>query len=257
MEKEGLVSIITPMYKGADFIGDTIESVLNQTYTNWEMIIVDDCSPDGGAGIRVVKNYKDSRIKLIESKVNKGSSGARNIALAVAQGVYIAFLDSDDLWLPTYLEKQIAYMDSNGYALVFSSRKYINEAGDKEVYRPFIVPQKFTYRELLRYCPIFIGTTIYNKKQCGLFFFDETMGSLRDDWVYWLSILKKIGIAYGNKEVLGCYRVRGGSVTSNKKKIMKIHWKVLRTVLNLSLAKAIVCYLSWLFFVKSKYRKVR
>ena len=80
MEK-GLVSIITPMYKGADFVGDTIESVLRQTYTNWEMIIVDDCSPDDGAGIDVVKRYTDPRIKLIESKVNKGSSGARNIAL--------------------------------------------------------------------------------------------------------------------------------------------------------------------------------
>jgi teichuronic acid biosynthesis glycosyltransferase TuaG len=79
MEK-GLVSIITPMYKGAEFVGDTIESVLKQTYTNWEMIIVDDCSPDDGAGINVVKRYADPRIKLIESKINKGSSGARNIA---------------------------------------------------------------------------------------------------------------------------------------------------------------------------------
>ena len=103
MEK-GLVSIITPMYKGAEFVGDTIESVLKQTYTNWEMIIVDDCSPDDGAGINVVKRYADPRIKLIESKVNKGSSGARNIALKEAKGQYIAFLDSDDMWPEEYLE---------------------------------------------------------------------------------------------------------------------------------------------------------
>ena len=90
MEK-GLVSIITPMYKGASFIGETIESVLKQTYQNWEMIIVDDCSPDGGASINVVKQYKDSRIKLIESKINKGSSGARNIAIEHAVGQYITF----------------------------------------------------------------------------------------------------------------------------------------------------------------------
>lgn len=85
------VSIVTPMYKGAAFVGETIESVLCQTYTNWEMIIVDDCSPDNGAGINVVKKYTDKRIRLIESKVNKGSSGARNIALREAKGKYIAW----------------------------------------------------------------------------------------------------------------------------------------------------------------------
>lgn len=104
--ENSLVSIITPMYKGAAFVGETIESVLKQSYQDWEMIIVDDCSPDGGAGIAVVEEYckKDSRVKLIASGVNKGSSGARNIALHEAQGRYIAFLDSDDLWQENFLE---------------------------------------------------------------------------------------------------------------------------------------------------------
>mgnify|MGYP001116691900 FL=1 len=92
--KSDLVSIVTPMYKGAAFVCETIEAVLSQTYSNWEMIIVDDCSPDGGAGINAVKKYEDSRIILIESKQNRGSSGARNIALEKAKGKYIAFLDS-------------------------------------------------------------------------------------------------------------------------------------------------------------------
>lgn len=84
--KKGLVSIITPMYKGAAFVGKTIESVLKQSYTDWEMIIVDDCSPDGGAGINEVKKYQDARIILVENKINTGSSGARNTALHLAKG---------------------------------------------------------------------------------------------------------------------------------------------------------------------------
>ena len=103
MKKE-LVSIITPMYKGAAFVGKTIRSVLSQTYPYWEMIIVDDCSPDNGAGIAEVKKYTfDPRVKLIESKENRGASGARNVALKKAQGRYIAFLDSDDIWHSDFL----------------------------------------------------------------------------------------------------------------------------------------------------------
>ena len=256
MESKGLVSIITPMYKGAAFVGETIESVLRQTYTDWEMIIVDDCSPDNGAGIQVVKRYKDPRIKLIESKVNKGSSGARNIALREAKGRYIAFLDSDDTWFPTYLEKQLAYMEGGHYPLVFSSRRRIQEVGNQDIYLPFIVPEQVSYDELLRYCPIFISTTVYDREQCGLFFFNEKLGSLRDDWVYWLSILRKIRMAYGNKEILGNYRIRGGSATSNKRKVIKSHWKVLRSVEQLPLRKAIVCFVSWLFFGMTKYKKI-
>lgn len=126
MEK-GLVSIITPMYKGAEFVGDTIESVLKQTYTNWEMIIVDDCSPDDGAGINVVKRYADPRIKLIESKVNKGSSGARNIALKEAKGQYIAFLDSDDMWPEEYLESQVNFLQTEKAIIVYASVQHIEE----------------------------------------------------------------------------------------------------------------------------------
>lgn len=106
MEK-GLVSIITPMYKGAAFVGETIKSVLAQTYANWEMIIVDDCSPDEGAGIHEVEKFCDPRIRLVKSKENRGSSGARNIALHEARGQYIAHLDSDDIWTPIFLEEQL------------------------------------------------------------------------------------------------------------------------------------------------------
>lgn len=128
MDRE-LVSIVTPMYKGAAFVAETIESVLKQSYRNWEMIIVDDCSPDGGAGVKVVEDYarKDSRIKLIASRQNKGSSGARNIAIERAEGKYIAFLDSDDLWHKDFLREQLIFMAEKQAVLVFSSYRRIDE----------------------------------------------------------------------------------------------------------------------------------
>ena len=106
------VSILTPMWKGVALVGATIDSVLAQTYTDWEMIIVDDCSPDEGAGCKVVQSYadKDSRIKLIAATVNKGSSGARNEAMRNAKGRYFAFLDSDDIWHPEYLSTMMKYI---------------------------------------------------------------------------------------------------------------------------------------------------
>ena len=196
-----LVSIVTPMYKGAAFVGETIESVLQQTYSNWEMIIVDDCSPDDGAGIREVRKYKDPRIVLIESKVNLGSSGARNIALKEAKGEVIAFLDSDDLWCPTFLQQQLSFMKEKNASIVFSSYRRIDENTKEEILRPFIVPQTVNYKSLLKTCPIFPSTALYDVKKCGKYYFNEEMGSLRDDYVYWLSMLKKIDFAYGNPEI--------------------------------------------------------
>lgn len=255
MESKGLVSIITPMYKGAAFVGEMIESVLKQTYQDWELIIVDDCSPDEGAGIRVVKQFLDPRIRLIESKINKGSSGARNIALKEAQGHYIAFLDSDDTWYPNYLEKQLNFMIANNYPLVFSSRRYFSDSIERDSYKPFIVPSQISYNGLLKYCPIFISATIYNRDICGLFYFNEKLGSLRDDWVYWLTILKKVQVAYGNKEILCNCRKYVGSVTSNKKKVLAAHWKTLGMMSDLPFLKKVYCYLSWLLFGVAKYKR--
>ena len=168
MEK-GLVSIITPMYKGAAFVGETIESVLNQTYANWEMIIVDDCSPDDGAGINVVKSYNDPRIKLIESKVNKGSSGARNIALREAKGQYIAFLDSDDLWLPKKLEKQISFMEDIGAEFSCTAYRQMDVEGN-DLHTIMIPPKKITYRKCIQLSnPIGNLTVMYNQDALGKF----------------------------------------------------------------------------------------
>ncbi len=255
MEKE-LVSIITPMYKGAAFVGETIQSVLSQEYDNWEMIIVDDCSPDGGAGITEVKKYThDPRIKLIESKQNRGSSGARNIALKEAKGQYIAFLDSDDIWHPEFLEKQMAFLHKKEAPLVFSSYRRIDENTKEELLRPFIVPEKVSYKSLLKTCPIFPSTAIYDTSKTPKIFFNEDLGSMRDDYVYWLKMFKDISYGYGNPEILVDYRMRKSSVTGNKSKVIKPQWNVLHKVEKLGLIPSAYYLLCWAFISYFKYRK--
>ena len=251
-----LVSIITPMYKGAAFVGETIESVLAQNYKDWEMIIVDDCSPDGGAGIAEVKKYiSDPRIILVESKENRGSSGARNIALQKAKGRYIAFLDSDDIWHPDFLEKQLKFIKDNDAPLVFSSYKRIDENTKEELLRPFIVPKKVNYRSMLKTCPIFPSTAIYDTAKTPKIFFNENLGSMRDDYVYWLEMFKDIEYGYGNQEVLVDYRMRKSSVTGNKKKVIKPQWNVLYKVEKLGFFPSLYYLSQWAVISYLKYKK--
>ncbi len=248
-----LVSIIMPMYKGADFVGKTIESVIHQTFTNWELIIVDDCSADDNAGINVVNSYHDRRINLIVNSVNLGSSGSRNVALRSAKGRFISFLDSDDLWHPEYLEKQLRFLEQSGATIVFSSFKRIDEATDKEVLIPYIVPKRVDYRSLLRTCPLIPSASVYDRSRCRSYLFNERMGSLRDDYVYWLEMLKDIDYAFGNQEVLVSYRLRRSSVTSNKLRMIIPQWSVLRRVERLSLLSCVYNIASWAVISFFKY----
>ena len=255
MEQE-LVSIITPMYKGAAFVAETIESVLAQSYKNWEMIIVDDCSPDNGAGIAEVRKFtSDSRIKLIESKENRGSSGARNIALHEAKGRYIAFLDSDDIWHPSFLEKQLKFMQEKDAPLVFSSYRRIDENTKEELLRPFIVPEMVSYKSLLKTCPIFPSTAVFDTKKTPKIYFNEELGSMRDDYVYWLKMFKDIKNGFGNKEILVDYRMRKTSVTGNKKKVIKPQWNVLYKVEKLGFFPSAYYLLNWAVISLFKYRR--
>ncbi len=256
MEKE-LVSIITPMYKGAAFVGETICSVLSQKYDNWEMIIVDDCSPDNGAGINEVIKYSngDQRIKLIASKENRGSSGARNIALREANGRYVAFLDSDDIWHSDFLEKQLKFMAEKDAPLVFSSYRRIEENTKEELLCPFIVPEKVCYKSLLKTCPIFPSTAIYDTKKTPKIFFNENLGSMRDDYVYWLKMFKDIEYGYGNPEILVDYRMRKTSVTGNKTKVIKPQWNVLYKIEKIGLIPSLYNIICWAWISYFKYRK--
>ena len=252
-----LISIITPMYNLADLIGETIDTVIQQTYPHWEMIIVDDQSPDNGAGIAVVEQYsqQDSRIKLIKAKVNKGSSGARNTAIKAAQGKIIAFLDGDDLWDQDYLQQQLDFMAKKKATIVFSSYRRIDEETKTEILKPFIVPKKVNYKSILKSLPIFPSAAMIDISVIGKIYFNEAQGSLRDDYVMWLAVLReKVEFAYGNPSVLVSYRLRKSSVTSQKNRVILPHWNVLYRVEKLPFIKAayyLGCW-AWISFWKYK-----
>ncbi len=256
MKQSGLVSIIIPMYKGADLIGETIDSVKGQIYKEWEMIIIDDCSPDNGAGVAEVETHmaKVPGIRLIVLPENKGSSGARNEGIRAAKGDFIAFLDADDLWDECFLENQLDFLRRKDAGIVYSSYRRIDEINKDEKLTPFIVPEKVNYKMILKSLPIFPSTAIINIKKIGKFYFDENMGSMRDDYVFWLNILKHhVDYAYGNKEVLACYRMRPDSITSNKLKVIRPHWNVLRNVEQLSFFKSVFYMFCWACISVRKY----
>lgn len=251
--ENNLVSIITPMYNGAKYVGQTIESVLAQTYPNWEMIIVDDGSKDNSA--EIVKQYskKDNRVRLIQQK-NAGSAAARNNALRNAKGRYICFLDSDDLLEPVFFEKQLKFLKEKNAALVFASYRRIDENGNEKL-QPFIVPERATYYSLLKTCPISCLTSIYDKEVVGEQFFREELKSLRDDFAFWLEMLKKIKVAYGNQEILASYRVFASSTTGNKKKVIKPQFLVYYKVEKLGLVKSLYYLVHWAINGFFKYKK--
>ncbi len=252
MEK-GLVSIITPMYNGARFVGDTLNSVLNQTYQHWEVIVIDDGSKDDGPAIVAEYAAKNSRISLV-SQANGGSAAARNNGIRRAKGQYIALLDADDTWESNFLEKQLALMQEKEAYLVYSSHTRIDETG-KEILMPFIVPEKITYRDLLKTCYISCLTGLYDTSKYGKVYLRVDMKSLRDDYVYWLEIMKKVGVAYGNKEVLANYRILDSSASRKKKKVIIPHFKVLYRVEKLGLIPSLYYLANWALISYFKYRK--
>ncbi len=257
--KRKLVSIITPMYNGAKLVGQTIESVLAQTHIEWEMLVVDDCSQDDGRGQVVVQKYMetDSRIKLIVLPENRGASGARNKGIRSAEGEFLAFLDADDLWDADFLEKQLLFLQEKNAEIVFSSYRRIGEDTNDTVLDPFIVPVMVRYKDILKTLPICPSTAILDIGRLGKHYFDERMGSLRDDYVFWLYLLKNhVDIAHGNQEILASYRIRKDAVTANKFSVIKPQWKVLREIEKISFFKCVYYISCWAIISLRKYRKI-
>lgn len=237
------VSIITPCYNASRFISQTIDSVLTQTFTDWEMIIVDDGSKDDSSDI--VEKYvkKDSRIRLIQQP-NGGSANARNHGIRESTGRYIALLDADDLWLPQFLEKQIEFMKEKNAICVYSSYKRIDE-NSNEILKPLICRPFVNYKKMQ--ITNFIGclTGLYDSSKYGKKYLDEKLKSIRDDYAYWLEIVKLENAAYGNPEVLACYRVIKSSTTGNKLKLVKKQFWFYRNYLKLSFTRSLCNLLFW------------
>lgn len=245
-----MVSIITPSHNTEKFIAKAIDSVLAQTYTEWEMIIVDDLSMDNSAAI--VKEYakKDPRIKLIQSQQRSGAAGARNRAIEEAEGRHIAFLDADDLWMPQKLEKQIAFMEKNDLAFTYSSYKVFNE--QDEVLTTFVTIPEISYESMLKTCSVGCLTAIYDTEKLGKMYLPKL--PTKEEYVLWLEIMKKIDSTKGIIEPLAFYRVGKTSVSSDKANAAVWQWKVYRDIEHLNLAKSIYYFANYVYYGLKKYR---
>lgn len=244
--ENNLVSIITPSYKSEKFISQTIDSVLTQTYQNWEMIIVDDCSPDDSN--EIIKEYckKDTRMRLIKLEKNSGPAVARNKAIEEAQGRYIAFLDADDLWKCEKLEKQISFMTKNNYELTYTNYETMSEDGEN-LNNIVISPEKVNYKELLKSNKIGCLSAIYDTKRIGEVYMP--LIKKRQDYGLWLKILKKVDYAYNVNEVLATYRIMSNSVSSNKIDLLKYNYTLFRKHEEFSVIKSLY-YLGWNTYIK-------
>lgn len=247
---EPLISVITPAYNSARFIRETIESVLAQTYVNWEMIIVDDCSTDNT--VEIVKRYKkrDHRIQLIRLKKNSGTAVSRNRAMDRARGRYLAFLDSDDQWLPKKLEKQLKFMQQRQIAFSYTQYRNIDESG--KMGSIVSVPNNVTYEQSLKQNVIGCLTVMLDRKMIGTVKMVNIRS--RQDYALWLSLLKKGHLAFGLQEVLAKYRNVENSLSSNKLKVARQNWKVYREIEKLSLIKSLWYFLHFMYFKLRKYK---
>ena len=248
-----LVSIITPMYNSEKFILKTIESIVNQTYSNWELLLIDDGSTDNT--IQIVEDFKlkYTNIKLFQNPTNLGAAQSRNKGILEAKGDYIAFLDADDLWKPIKLDLQTQFMQTHNCDVSFSSYEQIDESG-KPLYKLVQALPKLTYNKYLKTNYIGNLTGMYNAKTLGKITSPDLRK--RQDWLLWLAAIKKSGKpALGMQESLAYYRVRDNSISSNKIEMLKYNYLVYKKGLGFSTIKSLYRMLIFLweqFMVKSK-----
>ena len=242
-----LVSIIMPAYNSAAYLSSAITSVLQQRYQHWELLIVDDASKDETAAIATTFTVKDKRISLFKHKQNKGVAEARNLALKKASGQFIAFLDSDDVWYPEKLVLQIQFMQSENATICYTNYRRIDQEG-KSLGR-VQAPKILRYADLLK--SNFIGnlTAIYNADVLGVQYFENIK---HEDYVAWLTLLKKAGSAQLVDEVLADYRVHKGSTSANKLTTISWQWHIYRHSQNLSRFKSSYLMLFYLFHALRK-----
>lgn len=230
-----LVSIVTPVYSAESFLTETIISVVNQTYKNWEMILVDDCSPDNSADLINRLAEKDSRIKYLKLKENSGAAVARNTGIANAKGRYVAFLDSDDIWFKDKLENQIEVMKNSNIGFTYTNYSMISENGEL-IKERIKLPKKLNYVGLLKNTAIACSSVIIDRDLIG----DFRMPNVRkgQDTATWLMILRNHDYAYLVDEVLGSYRQVQNSISSDKIGALKRTWNTYRNIEKLPLHKA-------------------
>ncbi|WP_313373449.1 glycosyltransferase family 2 protein [Chishuiella sp.] len=246
-----LVSIITPCYNSEKYIKDTFLSIKAQTYSNWEWIIVDDSSTDDS--VNLIKSFNDSRIKLFVQLENQGAAHARNLALNNVKGRFITFIDSDDLWLPNFLEKTINYLIFSKEDLVYTSYKRVDE-NLNPILNDFIAIDKVDKNRILYNCPIPMLTSVYDSSKIGIVEFPDV--ELREDHAMWIVLLRKIKYARAINDSLAVYRMRSNSVSRNKLDIAIKQYKVYKDFLNMNIIKSLYYTFFWGLNGLKKYGKL-
>ncbi len=219
-----------------------MESIINQTYNNLEVIIVDDCSTDNTREIVNCYINKDSRIRYFCLNENSGAAVARSIGIEKAEGEFIAFLDSDDIWYKDKLEKQLEFMKMNNVAFTCTAYEQIDDCG-KLLNKIITPPHRISYNRLLLDCPVGNSTVIYNVSKLGKFKVPNIRK--RNDDALWLQMLKKERYIHGIKDVLAKYRIRSGAISSNKIDLIKYHWILYRKIEQLSVFRSLFHIFYW------------
>lgn len=237
-----IISVITPVYNAEKYIESTINSVREQSFAQFEMILVDDCSTDKSHEIikKIIK--KDNRVKYILLEKNSGAAVARNTGIKAARGRYIAFLDSDDIWEKDKLKSQLTFMEENHYVFTYTAFKTITE-DDKVIQEEVLVPESLNYKQLLKNTAIACSTVIIDRSVVG----DFSMPLVRkgQDTATWLMLLKgPVEKAYGLNNGLSSYRKVKGSISDDKLSALKRTWNTYRNIEKLPLPKA-VYYFFW------------
>lgn len=246
MKKCDLVSIVIPVYNASKFLNDTIATIKDQTYTNWEAIFIDDCLKDDSIKIIENESKNDKRIKLIKNKVNSGASITRNNGIEIAKGRYICFLDADDKWENDKLEKQVKFMKLKKCEFSFTGYQFADEncIPNGSIVN---VPEKINYKQALKNTTIWTSTVmldmnILNKN-------DIYMPNVKrgQDTATWWKILKKIDFAYGLNEILSYYRRTGTSLSANKLSALKRTWNLYRNIEKLNVFFSIYNFIFYCF----------
>ena len=250
---DDMVSIVTPCYNASFFINESLQSVIAQTYQDWELLVIDDCSTDNS--VSIIKQYveQDSRIRYFKTDKPSGSPTLpRNIGIENARGRYIAFLDSDDAWLPDKLERQMAMFDKyEDMVICFSNYEKMAENGERNG-RIIKAPEMVNYRQLLKGNVIGNLTGVYDTQKVGKVYCQNIH---HEDYVLWLSILKQGYIARNTSTVEALYRVRKRSVSADKRSVISWQWHIYRDIEKLNVVQSLYYFLHYAYKAFWKSRK--
>ncbi len=249
---EPVISVVMPAYNAERFIGEAIASVKAQSFEDWELIVIDDCSADGTYDIAGELARSDERIRVLRNERNLGAAGTRNRAFELCRGSFVALLDSDDFWAPLKLEKQLACAESTGADIVGCSYAVVDERGNRRS-GDFIIPEAVDFDLMLGRSVLSCSTAFLKREVVEAHKFPK--GVYHEDYAYWMLLLREGAKAAGVKEVLASYRIVEGSKASNKLRCAVNRWRVYRKFLRLPLFTSVKAMGRYAFWGLRKYKK--